>query len=146
VRASGGPYLTHCVETAIFLASIGSSKIVVVAGLLHDTLADTQMDYNRLFSLFGKGVADLMEGVSRLSQFSKLARDNDTASKTVEVDRLHTMFLAMVDVRVALIKLADRLHNMMIQETLQKSHSTVIGQQFTRLSWDRSPANQQTTS
>lgn len=118
VRASGDPYLTHCVETAMFLASIGSSKTVVAAGLLHDTLDDTPMDYKQLYSLFGKGVAELVEGVSRLSKFSKLARDNNTASKTVEADRLHTMFLAMVDVRVVLIKLADRLHNMMTLEAL----------------------------
>lgn len=118
VRASGDPYLTHCVETAMFLASIGSSKIVVAAGLLHDTLDDTPMDYKQLCSLFGKGVAELVDGVSKLSQFSKLARDNNTASKTDEADRLHTMFLAMMDVRVVLIKLADRLHNMMTLEAL----------------------------
>lgn len=113
VRASGDPYLIHCVETAISLASIGSSDIVVAAGLLHDTLDDTMMDSEHLSSLFGNGVAKLVEGVSRLSQFSKLARDNNTANKNDEAERLHTMFLAMVDVRVVLIKLADRLHNMM---------------------------------
>lgn len=56
--------------------------------------------------------------VSKLSQLSKLARDNNTASKTVEADRLHTMFLAMADARAVLIKLADRLHNMMTLEAL----------------------------
>lgn len=112
VRASGDPYLRHCVETSILLATIGSSEIVVVAGLLHDTLDDTYMDYGQLFDIFGNEVADLVQGVSRISLFSKLARDNNTASKTVEADRLHTMFLAMMDVRVVLVKLADRLHNM----------------------------------
>ncbi|KAH9320639.1 hypothetical protein KI387_015278, partial [Taxus chinensis] len=112
VRASGDLYFVHCVETAILLASIGSSEIVVAAGLLHDTLDDTMMDSEQLSSIFGKGVAELVEGVSKLSQFSKLARDNNTASKNDEAERLHTMFLAMMDVRVVLIKLADRLHNM----------------------------------
>lgn len=56
--------------------------------------------------------------VSKLSQLSKLARENNTASKTVEADRLHTMFLAMADARAVLIKLADRLHNMMTLEAL----------------------------
>lgn len=112
VRASGDPYLRHCLETSILLATIGSSEVVVVAGLLHDTLDDTYMDYGQLFDSFGNEVADLVQGVSRISLFSKLARDNNTASKTVEADRLHTMFLAMMDVRVVLVKLADRLHNM----------------------------------
>lgn len=56
--------------------------------------------------------------MSKLSQLSKLARDNNTASKTVEADRLHTMFLAMADARAVLIKLADRLHNMMTLDAL----------------------------
>lgn len=56
--------------------------------------------------------------VSKLSQLSQLARENNTASRTVEADRLHTMFLAMADARAVLIKLADRLHNMMTLEAL----------------------------
>lgn len=56
--------------------------------------------------------------VSKLSQMSKLARDNNTANKTVEADRLHTMFLAMADARAVLIKLADRLHNMTTLDAL----------------------------
>jgi len=56
--------------------------------------------------------------VSKLSHLSKLARENNTASRTVEADRLHTMFLAMADARSVLIKLADRLHNMMTLEAL----------------------------
>ncbi|KAE8708730.1 putative GTP diphosphokinase RSH2 [Hibiscus syriacus] len=110
MRASGDPYLQHCVETAMLLASIGANSTVVAAGLLHDTLDDSlSYDYIRTF---GAGVADLVEGVSKLSHLSKLARENNTASKTVEADRLHTMFLAMADARAVLIKLADRLHNM----------------------------------
>ncbi|ERN11282.1 hypothetical protein AMTRI_Chr04g180100 [Amborella trichopoda] len=113
MRATGDPYLQHCVETAVLLASIGANRTVVAAGLLHDTLDDTFLDYEYIFQSFGGGVADLVEGVSKLSQLSKLARENNTASKTVEADRLHTMFLAMTDARAVLIKLADRLHNMM---------------------------------
>lgn len=111
-RATGDLYLVHCVETAMILSAIGASKEVVAAGLLHDIVDDSAADYKELQEMFGKQVADLVEGVSKLSEFSKLARDNDTASKTLEADRLHTMFLAMADVRVVLIKLADRLHNM----------------------------------
>lgn len=63
VRASGDPYLRHCVETSIFLAMIGSRENVIIAGLLHDTLDDTSMDYSQLFGIFGKYVADLVQGV-----------------------------------------------------------------------------------
>ncbi|XP_072998474.1 probable GTP diphosphokinase RSH2, chloroplastic [Typha latifolia] len=118
MRASGDPYLQHCVETAVLLAKIGANATVVSAGLLHDTIDDSFMDYDHIFHMFGAGVADLVEGVSKLSHLSKLARDSNTASKTVEADRLHTMFLAMADARAVLIKLADRLHNMMTLEAL----------------------------
>lgn len=112
MRASGDPYLSHCVQTAILLATIGANSTVVAAGLLHDTLDDSHMSYGYIHRAFGAGVADLVEGVSKLSHLSKLARENNTASKTAEADRLHTMFLAMADARAVLIKLADRLHNM----------------------------------
>uniref|UniRef100_A0A5B7B129 GTP diphosphokinase n=1 Tax=Davidia involucrata TaxID=16924 RepID=A0A5B7B129_DAVIN len=118
MRASGDPYLKHCVETAVLLAMIGADSTVVAAGLLHDTLDDSFMSYDYILRTFGAGVADLVEGVSKLSQLSKLARENNTASKTVEADRLHTMFLAMADARAVLIKLADRLHNMMTLDAL----------------------------
>ncbi|MQM17133.1 hypothetical protein Taro_050101 [Colocasia esculenta] len=118
MRASGDPYLQHCVETAVLLASIGANSTVVAAGLLHDTLDDSFMTYDYIFRTFGAKVADLVEGVSKLSHLSKLARENNTASKTVEADRLHTMFLAMADARAVLIKLADRLHNMMTLDAL----------------------------
>ncbi|KAM7254544.1 hypothetical protein ACFE04_003924 [Oxalis oulophora] len=118
MRASGDPYLQHCVETGALLASIGANSTVVAAGLLHDTLDDSFLSYDDIARAFGPGVADLVEGVSKLSQLSKLARDNNTAFKTDEADRLHTMFLAMEDARAVLIKLADRLHNMMTLEAL----------------------------
>ncbi|CAN6182450.1 unnamed protein product [Urochloa humidicola] len=117
-RASGDPYLQHCVETAVLLAKIGANATVVSAGLLHDTIDDSFIDYDHIFHMFGAGVADLVEGVSKLSHLSKLARDNNTASRTVEADRLHTMLLAMADARAVLIKLADRLHNMETLEAL----------------------------
>ncbi|KAI3463221.1 hypothetical protein Pfo_019884 [Paulownia fortunei] len=117
-RASGQPYLQHCVETAILLANIGANSTVVAAGLLHDTVDDSFVTYDHISKSFGAGVADLVEGVSKLSQLSKLARENNTASKTVEADRLHTMFLAMADARAVLIKLADRLHNMITLDAL----------------------------
>ncbi|CAH9118552.1 unnamed protein product [Cuscuta europaea] len=118
VRASGDSCFQHCIETAMLLAIIGAKSTVVAAGLLHDTLDDTFMTYDYIFRIFGAEVADLVEGVSKLSQLSKLARENDTANKIVEANQLQTMFLAMADVRAVLIKLADRLHHMMTLDTL----------------------------
>ncbi|KAJ0755665.1 putative GTP diphosphokinase [Helianthus annuus] len=121
MRASGDPYLQHCVETACLLATIGADAMVVSAGLLHDTLDDSYMSYDYILQSFGPGLADLVEGVSKLSQMSKLARESNTATKTVEADRMHTMFLAMADARAVLVKLADRLHNMMTLDALPLS-------------------------
>ncbi|KNA26122.1 hypothetical protein SOVF_000390 [Spinacia oleracea] len=118
VRASGHLYLHHCVETAVLLATVGANSTVVAAGLLHDTIDDSMVTYDYILSIFGSGVADLVHGVSKLSHLSKLARENNIANKTIEADRLHTMFLAMADARAVLIKLADRLHNMMTLDAL----------------------------
>ncbi|XP_022948459.1 probable GTP diphosphokinase RSH2, chloroplastic [Cucurbita moschata] len=117
-RLSGDPYLEHCVETAVMLALVGANSTVVAAGLLHDTLDDSFVSHDYILGTFGVEVADLVEGVSKLSHLSKLAREHDMADRMVEADRLHTMFLAMADARAVLIKLADRLHNMITLDAL----------------------------
>ena len=66
MRVSGDPYLQHCLETAVLLALIGAYLIVVVLGLLHDTLDDAFLTYDYIFGMFGAGVADLVEGVTNL--------------------------------------------------------------------------------
>lgn len=63
MRASGDPYLLHCMETAELLAKTGANATVVAAGLLHDTLDDSFMSYDYIFRMFGAAVADLVEGV-----------------------------------------------------------------------------------
>ncbi|CAI8615140.1 unnamed protein product [Vicia faba] len=118
MRASGDPYLQHCLETAVLLALINADLTVVAAGLLHDTLDDAFLTYDCIFGMFGARVADLVKGVSKLSHLVKWAQDNNTSNKSVEADRLHTMFLAMGDAIVVLIKLADQLHNMMTLDAL----------------------------
>ncbi|CAL5396502.1 unnamed protein product [Camellia sinensis] len=117
MRASGDPYLQHCVETAVLLPMIGANLTVVAAGLLHDTLDDSSM-LRLHFPYIWSWVHINLVKVSKLSQLSKLARDNNTASKTIVADSLHTMFLALADARAVLIKLADRLHNMMTLDAL----------------------------
>ncbi|KAG8388422.1 hypothetical protein BUALT_Bualt02G0124200 [Buddleja alternifolia] len=109
MRASGYPYLQHCVETAVLLAHIGANSTVVAAGLLHDTVDYSFVTYDHISKSFGVGVPDLVEG---------LQGRTDTTNKTDEADRLHTMLLAMADARSVLIKLADRMHNMMALDAL----------------------------
>lgn len=132
-RATGDPYIVHCVETALLLAAAGASKDVVAAGLLHDTLDDSLWDRTKLRVSFGDDVVNLVEGVSRLSELSQLARNNNTANNSLEADRLRTMFLAMVDVRVVLIKLADRLHNMRTLGSLPETKQQRIARETLEL-------------
>lgn len=67
MRASGDPYLQHCLETVVLLALIGANSTVVAAGLLHDSLDDAFLTYDYIVGMFGAGVADLVEGVRNLS-------------------------------------------------------------------------------
>lgn len=67
MRASGDPYLQHCVETAVMLAMIGANATVVAAGLLHDTIDDCSVSYEHIYRIFGAGVADLVQGVRDLT-------------------------------------------------------------------------------
>jgi GTP pyrophosphokinase len=116
-RASGEPYVNHCLAVATILAELGAPIPVVVAGLLHDTVEDTSVTLKDLTEGFGPEVARLVDGVTKLTQLPRVTRreKKDERSSRVELARetLRKTFLAMGDdVRVVLIKLADRLHNM----------------------------------
>mmetsp|Transcript_44726 Transcript_44726/g.72815 ORF Transcript_44726/g.72815 Transcript_44726/m.72815 type:complete len:851 (-) Transcript_44726:326-2878(-) len=113
LRKSGDPYVSHCIETAAILAEMNLGDNVIMAALLHDTLDDSHISVEYLRSEFGREIADLVSGVSRLSAVSDVMRPRHRSLDKQEVDTLGRMLLSMIkDSRVILIKMADRLHNM----------------------------------
>ena len=107
-RKSGEEYIIHPLCVALILADLELDKETIVAGLLHDVVEDTIYSVEQIEQEFGPDVAHLVDGVTKLSQV-----DFDTDKVEIQAENLRKMFLAMAkDIRVLLIKLADRLHNM----------------------------------
>lgn len=117
VRKSGEPYIIHPLYVAIILADLELDKETIVAGLLHDVVEDTIMTDAEIGEQFGEDVALLVDGVTKLDKLNFHGehgyQDRDTEKLERQAENLRKMFLAMAkDIRVILIKLADRLHNM----------------------------------
>lgn len=118
VRKSGEPYVIHPLYVAIILADLELDKETIVAGLLHDVVEDTIMTDEEIEKEFGADVALLVDGVTKLEKINFHGDNSDNRDKDAEklerqAENLRKMFLAMAkDIRVILIKLADRLHNM----------------------------------
>ena len=107
LRKDGSPYISHPLATASICAGMGLDEDSIIACLLHDTIEDTDATYEEVSKLFGSEVADLVEGVT------KLTRVVYTTKEEAQMENLRKMLLAMSkDIRVILIKIADRLHNM----------------------------------
>ena len=106
-RRDGSPYVTHCLATAEIIAEQGLDEDSVVAALLHDVIEDTPITHEEVKRRFGSSVADIVEGVT------KLTRVQWTSHEEEQAENLRKMLMAMAkDIRVILIKIADRLHNM----------------------------------
>lgn len=151
-RASGEPYITHCVAVAIILAEMRVQPIVIVAALLHDTVEDTPVTLADIRREFGEEVASMVDGVTKLTNLPRVSRaehveeEKDTAGpittqedilalskdrrKDLANETLRKTFLAMgEDIRVILIKLADRLHNMRTLGYMPEYKRTRIAQE-----------------
>ena len=113
LRRSGEPYLSHLLEVAHILADMRLDATTLTAALLHDVIEDTEFPVSRITERFGTEVAHLVEGVTKISRLNMMAPE------TRQAENVRKMVLAMVhDVRVVLVKLADRLHNMRTLEYL----------------------------
>ncbi|MBK5260417.1 MAG: bifunctional (p)ppGpp synthetase/guanosine-3',5'-bis(diphosphate) 3'-pyrophosphohydrolase [Thermoanaerobaculia bacterium] len=107
VRSSGEPYLIHPLNVAYILADMRLDETSIAVGLLHDVLEDTLTTKEKLHEIFGVDVAELVDGVTKISRYAYVSKEEQQA------ETFRKMLLAMVsDLRVVLVKLADRLHNM----------------------------------
>ncbi len=123
-RASGEPYLVHPLAVADLLAEMGLDEVSVSTGLLHDVVEDTLVDLDTIRSYFGDEIALLVDGLTKIAQISNLSKERQQA------ENVRKMVLAMItDVRVVLIKLADRLHNMRTMQFLNPEKRARISQE-----------------
>ena len=117
-RLSGEDYIQHCLAVAQILADLGAPPVVVAAALLHDTVEDTSVTLEAIQRDFGDDVASLVDGVTKLTELPRVSRGAgrtkmESQRSDLAKETLRKTFLAMGDdVRIVVIKLADRLHNM----------------------------------
>ncbi len=123
-RASGEPYLVHPLEVASVLADMQLDTTAIAAGLLHDAVEDTSVTVDDIRTEFGEQVAHIVEGVTKISKIEFASREE------AQAESVRKMVLAMVDdIRVVMIKLADRLHNMRTLEHLKPERQLVIARE-----------------
>ena len=114
-RASGDPYSVHPIEVANILTDLKLDSATITTGLLHDTIEDTFATYETIKGEFGEEIAELVDGVTKISVFE------NTASANSKAENFRKLILATSkDIRVLLVKLADRLHNMRTIKSIKK--------------------------
>jgi GTP pyrophosphokinase len=124
VRQSGEPYLAHPLEVAAILSKMKLDVVSIVAGLLHDTVEDTRAASEDIFRMFGQEVGSIVEGVTKISRLEFQRREAEQA------ETMRKMILAMADdIRVLLVKIADRLHNMRTLGYLEEERQQRIAQE-----------------
>jgi len=120
IRLSGEPYLSHLLEAAYILTQLKMDVVCIAAGLLHDVIEDTHANLEEIAGLFGEETANIVDGVTKISKI------HFTSSKQRQAENVRKMILAMsTDIRVILVKLADRLHNMRTLgfQPMEKQHA-----------------------
>ena len=123
-RKSGEPYIAHPIAVASLLRSLGGDSVTIAAGFLHDVVEDTEVTPAEIEEMFGKQVRLLVEGVTKLSKF------NFSSTTERQAENFRRMFLAMAtDIRVIVVKLADRLHNMRTLDHLKPEKQRRISQE-----------------
>ncbi len=127
IRKSGEPYLIHPLEVAGILAQLKLDEASIASGLLHDTVEDTLATVEEVKELFGDEVALIVDGVTKLGRFSA---SHQLSQEEKQAENFRKMLVAMAqDIRVILVKLADRLHNMRTLEHMHEDKQAIIAQE-----------------
>ena len=130
-RSSGEPYITHPLAVAYTLSELKTDPTTIIAGLLHDVLEDTPATFEEVKENFGEAVALLIEGVTKLGQYKYRGSDSDEEEKlSQQAQNYQKMLIAMAkDIRVIIVKLADRLHNIRTLHFVAPDKQTRIAQE-----------------
>ncbi len=130
VRVSGEPYVSHCLAVATILVDLHLDLPTLAAALLHDVPEDTKVTLAQLSERFGSEIATLVDGVTKLERLHTLSRSEERALAEAQAENVRKIFLATVDdIRVIMIKLADRLHNMRTLTALPHDKQMRIAQE-----------------
>lgn len=129
-RKSGEPYIVHPLDVAIILAELRTDPTTIIAGLLHDVIEDTDVTFDDVKERFGEEVALLIEGVTKLGQYKFKELDHEQSKLKAQASNYQKMLLAMSkDIRVIIVKLADRLNNIRTLASLPEVKQTRIARE-----------------